>query len=958
MSDNITQEVRFAVVMYGGVSLAIYINGAAQEMLSMVRATSLPLSELSPTEKVYRKLGQILYHGRKPGEAFRPDNPVRTRILVDILSGTSAGGINAVFLAKAMAQGETSLKSLRDLWLEKADMEKLLNDDDAKSRNYPPSTNKTSLLNNNYMYGSLLDAFRGMNSGRAPLVDPIDLFTTTTDLAGIDVPIQLTGARVIERVHKTVFHFELDGEKANDFTSSHDPMLAFASRCTSSFPVAFEPMRVRNIENCGVNLSANEQTFKPFFGKYATVPGDWTKRLFADGGYLDNKPFSYAIQAIPHRDSDYPYLRKLIFIDPFPELENNSSGTTDIDFVTNAKLAATDLPTYETIRGDIESVNERNLVQGRAKNLRRRVELTRGIPTVKTVRPYPEADLPEMVDLHGPAYALYHHIRVFRLTDWLADIGTRLGGLVEGSDQQLGLRYLLRVWRDSKFFSHRGTCNVSSKTECDTENRYLHRFDIDFRIRRAHYMRKRIDEVTATLNDEKLHWKIRQDRVGPLPPERRGPLDMKLVRQELATRRAQLRLALRELRDLRRSVGKSGDDTLGNVLKSGEAASLADDLASIVSTLNDGARYRAANALLKKHGPLLDRFAEALGGALANVATLSDRVRGTFMGAATSKEAFAVNGWLHYQYRDFMEYDMVTLPVLEGTEVSDFTEVEIFRISPVDSTLKPDPNKLAGLSLGHFGAFLSEEWRSNDMAWGRLDAAERIVFACLPDEADKPLRDRLIHEVQELILEEEFSPARTNRIAKWVGQQLQGPVSEQKVPAGLVQQLQAVLPVPGTSLRAFVEHHYTVPSGPGAKQSMSWAGRATRILGKMFEDIEVEAGSRLKWIGGLAVNVVRVSVPGIPATIFDWGLRLFLAASLLLIVSESVVKQEGLRKLGYISLACTLGVMVVRTVLSLWFAERKSVLRTIKRAATVVAIGVFGVGVVTSWNWLAAHWPF
>src|SRR5258708_28726365 len=29
-----TQEVRFAVVMYGGVSLAIYINGIAQEMLS------------------------------------------------------------------------------------------------------------------------------------------------------------------------------------------------------------------------------------------------------------------------------------------------------------------------------------------------------------------------------------------------------------------------------------------------------------------------------------------------------------------------------------------------------------------------------------------------------------------------------------------------------------------------------------------------------------------------------------------------------------------------------------------------------------------------------------------------------------------------------------------------------------------------------------------------------------
>jgi hypothetical protein len=35
-----TQEVRFAVVMYGGVSLAIYINGITQELLHMVRSTA------------------------------------------------------------------------------------------------------------------------------------------------------------------------------------------------------------------------------------------------------------------------------------------------------------------------------------------------------------------------------------------------------------------------------------------------------------------------------------------------------------------------------------------------------------------------------------------------------------------------------------------------------------------------------------------------------------------------------------------------------------------------------------------------------------------------------------------------------------------------------------------------------------------------------------------------------
>src|SRR5215813_1882117 len=78
-----TKEVRFAVVMYGGVSLAIYINGIAQELLRLVRSTALvseaggvrttlsaePITgpkdpdkarKLSGTERVYRKLSYLL----------------------------------------------------------------------------------------------------------------------------------------------------------------------------------------------------------------------------------------------------------------------------------------------------------------------------------------------------------------------------------------------------------------------------------------------------------------------------------------------------------------------------------------------------------------------------------------------------------------------------------------------------------------------------------------------------------------------------------------------------------------------------------------------------------------------------------------------------------------------------------------------------------------------------------
>src|SRR5713101_8361760 len=44
---DISREIRIAIVMYGGVSLAIYMNGIRQELLHLVRATApdSPLTE-------------------------------------------------------------------------------------------------------------------------------------------------------------------------------------------------------------------------------------------------------------------------------------------------------------------------------------------------------------------------------------------------------------------------------------------------------------------------------------------------------------------------------------------------------------------------------------------------------------------------------------------------------------------------------------------------------------------------------------------------------------------------------------------------------------------------------------------------------------------------------------------------------------------------------------------------
>jgi hypothetical protein len=66
VSDRHTQEIRFAIVLYGGVSLAIYINGVVQELLRLVRSTSgQPPRNPENSEIVYRKLGCLLQRGNR-----------------------------------------------------------------------------------------------------------------------------------------------------------------------------------------------------------------------------------------------------------------------------------------------------------------------------------------------------------------------------------------------------------------------------------------------------------------------------------------------------------------------------------------------------------------------------------------------------------------------------------------------------------------------------------------------------------------------------------------------------------------------------------------------------------------------------------------------------------------------------------------------------------------------------
>jgi patatin-related protein len=594
------QEVRFALVLYGGASLAIYIHGVTQEFFHLVRATAVDAdgnlivgdTELGGTERVYRKL------------ASSADGTIRTRFLVDIASGTSAGGINAIFLGKAFANGQT-LDQVSKLWLDQADAQDLLNRDKLPR----------SLLSSPTMYTRLLDALAGMEHGSGvPLQPETDVFITATDIQGLELPIQLADKVVFEKRHKNVFHLRF-GPSVNHFAREQNPFLAFAARATSAFPFAFEPA-------CVQGDGADWEQFFPDYGRVFATRG------FGDGGYLDNKPFTHAIQALSQRSSDLPVKRKLMYIEPSPDQTGSNHPETPPDFLRNTLDALLTLPREETIREDLERVIERNRLIERVQEITSHVDedVREFIGRVGGAE-YQRRTLADEIRDRGPGYAGYHRLKVRAVTDDLAAMLGQPSGVVD-------------AWR---------RVHYSEQDPERSESTFLLEYDLGYRERRLRFLLR-------TLPDSGV----------------KGALNRILV----------------TLKNLRRP-----------------------DVAP---------------------------------------QAIADRFREVFIRAAADAEA-CLDADSRRAFDQFEYYDQIVFPIFYEASVGEAELCEVFRISPRDATSILDENapaetrrKLAGTALFHFGAFLSREWRENDLMWGRLDAAERIIRCMLPRS---PEANVLIEEV-------------------------------------------------------------------------------------------------------------------------------------------------------------------------------------------------------------------
>ncbi len=1094
-------EVRFGVVMYGGVSLAIYINGVSSELFEMACATPrlgvrLERDGESATRELYRRLAWLMgnpdlrasyasaisieHAARQDGQPVRDswdaaiaENFSQTRLVVDVIAGTSAGGINGIYLAKALANGE-QFSALRELWVNEGDIALLLNDESSYSSNLPPLTDRseqpTSLLNSDRMYSKLLAAMKAMAplkvnftpyaSHASPLVEEVDLFVTTTDIVGAPVPLRLFDKVVYERRYKQSYHFNYpDGVTfgGNDFLAINHPFLAFAARCTSSFPFAFEPMTLSAVQRLkaegGAPGLARWNAFFPNLPRDEVAQGQHVHRAFGDGGYLDNKPFSYVVEALSQRFSGNPLERKLFYVEPSPEnLDENERPDPDQppDALTNSIAALLRIPQYETIREDLQAVLQRNRRIERIERIVRQGENDIELDTDPfkgvlhqdgQIPHWASLKLSDMARFYGLAFLPYQRLRVAAVTDSLASQLAARWGIDSESDNQYALRALLRVWREDSF-------DDEGSGARETNNAFLDQFDLDYRLRRIGFVSRKIDllmrlfrrrrhdqlvdrlgarERTPNETDDQISRQITeklpahfnplnaaiesatvsealhaldllktglievrfellqvQRSLSQISPERQAYYQhfstllmpvLKLVLGQSSSATAPLWLRLdisfdklaSASRSLQESVTLRARAVLSAAKEAGHTALLDEVLISldslrVKSSSRDSENAaagpepalspisaRAWNLLGRPHLALADlgegkvQVVAEVGLAISSTGQENqDAVRDAALNTEVGR---ALRGFLGEYYLRFDSFDQISFPLYYDTATGEPCTVEVVRVSPQDATglideakVPPARRKLAGTALAHFGAFLDRRWRLNDIMWGRLDGAERLIEVLLPmsDQATVTVREELIALAHGAILRESLVPQGQGNLTDLLCQALQempDGSTEQRLNDLLVQLklgdapardrlrdlLSSLLSEQG--LIAYVRNTREIDPDPDPKTTLKSAARAVTITGRVLERISEQKGKNAfaaRWLARLGLllqGIVAVSLPGtLRQRWWTHGVKVLYAFEAVALLFALLFGSGDMRTLVTTAIGVTLGIHLLTLI--------------------------------------------
>lgn len=750
-ADPVVEEIRFAVVMYGGIALCVYMSGITDVLLNMVVSTAreegsrkflLDHDKLSDVQRILRKAAQLHTAYRKKEIADLPEHEgvaADCKFVIDILSGTSAGGLNNIFLAKALAN-EQNLDKLANLWVQEGDISKLMNDDErSKDKDHvkaedPPQ----SLLNSVRMQQRLLDAFVDMEPlkhvGKAKqsrLVDHLDLYITSTDLKGLELKIKAnTGTEAVERKNRAVFHLAYDPlgvptvqgsdfEYRNDFSRVHTPFLSFIGRATSCIVPAFEPIQLNDLarlsyyqkDDLRYDPKKNGDRFAYFFPDYKS--NEFQARFFGDGGYGDNFPFGHAIDAVKKRSSNVSVDRILLYVEPDPEVFEEKPNTkrdgeeprpTFLEHIS----AAGSVKSTEKIREDVERIQEHSELLERIRH---------GIDEVKF------AKLAGSAEDNETYTNLRDLVAVDDITDFLWD-------LVKHNDRPDVER------RQVRWFIRGLKANLGDEFAKNYDFATLQRQighacrEIDGKL-----LRKTVKEsdITRPMTDAEMEAlvSLRNKFSSICLVIDRIP---RLIRLAMPNR-----LPKSSYGEAKTMVFKQANEWAANPQTSleGLVDDLVQNLTPVLRTCDLTEFAKQIRAILfgskfdvsKQFAATVTARPEYAGIQLASLNLLNELKRQV---AELSSEYNKLTKTSFPLANDFFKFDQRTLPLIYGVEAVESGWVSLCRVSPLDSkTLFPGEKeakaKLAGAGLGHFGGFFKDMWRVHDILWGQLDAIENLI---------------------------------------------------------------------------------------------------------------------------------------------------------------------------------------------------------------------------------------
>ena len=714
------KELRIALICYGGVSLAVYMHGVTKELWKLARASRAFCggeSRPASVEGVYFDLLESLAGGEG----------TRLRVLPDIVAGASAGGINAVFLAQAIHSGQ-NLEALTELWLESADVDSLIDPEarmpwryskiwaqplaswllhrpgNAVSASVSPETRAevrrkvSHLIRGRWFeppfsgpgFSRLLhNALMAMAAGEPgpPLLPPrhpIDLLVTATDFRGFLEPLRLHSPSLVEESEHRLpigFRGRTPVEGGHDLA---DPLeLTFAARATASFPGAFPPLQVAEIDELANRAGIAWLERDAFLHRVMPThvrKGTEEHASLIDGSVLVNAPFAGAMEVLPGRPAQREVDRRFVYIDPTPHrfgyLEPH--GKRPVGFFNAILGSLSVLPREQPIRDNLEQLERQSREAARLRQivaaLRPEVEaavdrlfgrtLFLDRPNPKRLAAWRERAQQGAAEGAGYAYHGYAQAKLAGVIELIAET-------VAEAAPQLGFDTLdpiiaaLRLELDRRGLAGLAAPGGGATSEAIA---FLQAHDLRFRIRRLRLIARRLSR----------EWEADPD----IPNE-----------------------ALDAARDAIYGI-------LALYFAREGSASLGDDFPGI------------AAQIVKDPASVLDAIAERRG--LEQV----DAEAEVLLSQALVTMPQPLRRRVLLAYLGFPYYDIVTLPLARNEGLTEFEGVKVDRISPDDApSIRPGGTMatLRGIEFYHFGAFFSRAYRENDYLWGRLHGAERMI---------------------------------------------------------------------------------------------------------------------------------------------------------------------------------------------------------------------------------------